>query len=275
MQIEGDEDELLLTDEVPDEDDQQQVAESQHEADPEPLELEIEGEEAGDDTPLIKQLRQQVADAKREAADLRRASQPGQKIEVGKRPTIEDFDWDQEKFDAAYDAWNDRRLQAERHDREATEQQEVKNREFERLRDNHRQRALMLRIPDFDAREKAVVDALGSPELAGIALVLANDSAKLVGAVGANSAALARIEAEPDPIRKLKILKELESKIVTRKAPPPPEAQTIQRGTASVAQPDPDKKLAQLEKEAERTGDRTKIIAHKREMKLKNQRKAA
>lgn len=227
------------------------------------LSIEIEGEEPVEETHALRQLREQYRDQARELEQYRKAATP-RIPEVGKKPDLwEDYDGDPDKFEAALIDWNNRKHQADTAARDAEEKARVNNMEFQRLTARHEERAAALKIPNFAEYQQTVVDALG-PEMAGAALVLADDSAKLVAALGKNPQALARITAEPNPLKQIKMLLQVEAKIVTtKKKPPAPEASTITRSTASLALSGGDKKLEALEKEADRTGDRSKLIAYK------------
>lgn len=228
------------------------------------LTLELEGEDVVEETPVIRQLREQLRDRDRELHDYRSKSQPV--VEVGKEPDLwDDCDGDPDKYKAALLDWNFRKSQADSLQRQQSEQQEVQNREFERLRINHRARAEALKIKDFEAAENALVAAIG-PELAGAALITSKDSAKLVAAVGKNPAALAKLAAEQNPLIKLRMLWDYEGKINVRAKPPAPEADTIQRGTASMDQ-SKDTVSEQLYKQAEKSGDWSAYLKRQRELR--------
>ena len=253
-------DELLLTDEVEEDGEGAQDEAPSEEAADEEIHLVIEGEDDGNEGELVRRLRDQIRTAHTELAAVRKAAQP-KPIDVGVKPTLEGCEWDPDRFEGELDAWKERKRQAETQERDSRSRDEERQREFERRKARHMARAAVLKIPDFEARERAVIEALG-PEMAGAALVIADDSAKLVGALGANPAALAKIQDEPDPLLKLKLLIKMEANIKTKK-PPAPEAGTIQRGSAPAQAVSADKRMEQLEREAERTGNRAKIIAYK------------
>lgn len=239
------------------------------EGESEELHLLIEGEEIADDTPLIRKLRDNLRAANGRITELERSRQP-ERVEVGKKPDLwEDCDGDPDKFEAALTDYHDRRSRASRLEETQTAQQHAQARAQEQRLAKHRQRAAALRIPDFESKEKAVIDALGEG-FAGLALGIAEDSAKLVGALGANPIALQKLADEPDPMERIKLLKRMESKIVTnggRKKPPAPEAGTIQRGTAPAAMPSGDKKLEQLRTQAQKTGDYSAVVAYRNDQK--------
>ena len=77
MMIEGDEDDQI--NELPPEDEEIEGAQEQEAPKDEGddgFEIEIEGEEAEDETPLVKQLRQQLRDVNGEVAQYRKQAAP-------------------------------------------------------------------------------------------------------------------------------------------------------------------------------------------------------
>jgi hypothetical protein len=102
------------------------------------------------------------------------------------------------------------------------------------------------------------------------------DSAKVVYALSKHPAQLAKLAQETDPIKFVIAVRDMEKRIkteVTRKAPPPPEASTIQRGSGSVSTTNSNKRLEQLEKDAARTGNRTPVIEYKRQLSQQENKK--
>lgn len=258
--------ELLLTDEDqvegdPPENDDDAPPANDDTADDE-FSIELEGEEPPEEeTSLVRQLREELRAAQKERAELRKAVAP--KIEVGKKPDLwDDCEGDVEQYDAEVAKWNERKRQAEDQERETERAAEVKNQEYQRQFVNYRAKAAQLPVKDFDDAEKQVVSAL--PELLQSAVVAyADDPAKVVYALAKHPAKLAALAQEPDPIKFVLAMRDLERnlKVVNRKRPPNPEAETVQSGTAHLS--GGDKELQRLEKEAERTGNRSKLVAYK------------
>jgi hypothetical protein len=260
-------------------------AEEQPEA--EEYSIEIDGEEsdddilseAPDDTPLQKKLRAKLKDAIRDKADatrerdeLRRsivASQP--KIEVGDKPTLESCDYDEERFETQLDDWKERKRAFENQEEEAGKQAQVRNQEFQRRATTYRAKLEALPLPaeQKQAAEKTVIDAL--PELLQSAIVsYADDPAKVVIALAKHPQKLQQLAQEQDPILFIKGIWNLERnlKVVTKKKPPAADAENIVRGSAPLSHT-ADKELDRLEKEAERTKDRSKVQQYLREKRKK------
>jgi hypothetical protein len=93
----------------------------------------------------------------------------------------------------------------------------------------------------------------------------AADPALFLYALGKSEAKRAELAKIQDPIKLAAAVARMEGavKVTTRKAPAPDRAQ---RGSAPMPG-GADKELEKLEKEADRTGDRTKVIAYKRALK--------
>lgn len=244
-------------------------AEEQPQADEE-YSIEIDGEEAEEEPTLVKTLRQEIRDRDRELAEHRKASAP--KIEVGEKPTLESCDYDEEKFETQLDDWKERKRAFDNQEAEVGKQVEVRNQEFQRRATTYRAKLEALPLPaeQKQAAEKTVIDAL--PELLQSAIVsYADDPAKVVIALAKHPQKLQQLAQEQDPILFIKGIWNLERnlKVVTKKKPPAADAENIVRGSAPLSHT-ADKELDRLEKEAERTKDRTKVQKY-----LREKRKAA
>lgn len=226
--------------------------------------IEVDGVAAEEDN-LVKSLRAQLREAKRQIHSQGPA--PVQKIEVGEKPRIEDFDWDADKFEAAIDAWHDRKRQA---DAQEAEQQRIAAEGQKRFDDAHkayRQKATALGVKDYDTLE-AQVDAVLPAHLRNfIPMYMGDDGPKTVVALGRHPQLIDRLTSIQDPVAQLWELAKIANgvKVMPRKNNPP-ESESIQRGGVATSGSS-DKHLERLEKEAERTGDRTKLIDYRRKMR--------
>lgn len=229
--------------------------------------IELEGEEAQDETPLIKQLREQIRERDKRLSVYQKTEAP--KIEVGPEPDMadDDVDYDQDKFKEKWRAWDERRRKAEAQESEQAQANAVREQENQRRLISYKAQAAALPVKDFDAAESAVVSAL--PEIHQSALLAYTDNpAKMVYALARHPQMLDKLANEPDPIKAIIMARDMERnlKVTQRKRPPAPESETIQRGSARPGLSS-DKELERLEKEADRTGDRTKLIAYRSKMK--------
>jgi len=226
------------------------------------LTIEIEGDDLGEDTPLVRRLRQEAADAKREAAALRKTTRP--KIEVGEEPTLEGCDYNEDHFKAQWRKWNEDRQRAAAVEHEQAEIASAQQRKFERVRSQVIQKVASYGVDDVDAAEKRIVEALG-PEISSLAMMAIPGADKLFAALAKSPRHLSEIASHTDQTDRLRMLIELKDKIVIKngKKPPAPEADTILRSTTSVAAK-VDATEQRLEKEAERTNDYTKLFEYRR-----------
>lgn len=233
------------------------------ESDADEVVIEFDGAEVEDETPLVKKLRQEIRDTHRKLSE--RSTTQEAEIVVGDKPTLESCEYDEDRFDRERDAWDDRRRAAERQQQNQQTAEQQRAAEYRDLEISYRASAakLPVRQEEFDAADQAVRAAL--PEAIQVAIAkYIDEPAKVVLALGKYPAKLDAIAAEPDPVRQLFMIRDLQGaiKVTTRRAAPPPERETIQTGSASLS-PSADKQLQKLEQEATRTRDRSKVIAYK------------
>ena len=225
-------------------------------------------EEGEDETPLIKQLRQQVRDLSRKVN--RRADEPEVSNDpepvVPPIPQIEDFEYDTDRHseaikarDAARDAHAEwRHRQTERESKRQTAEQE-------RARAIEQQRK-SLGVSDYEARAAEVHDRMSEQQIA-ILVSGADNPAQLIYALGRSPSRLDQLAGETNLAKFAVMIGKMEKdiRVMKRKAPPPESRVT--GATASTAVTNDSKELAKLEAEADRSGDRSKVIAYKRSMK--------
>lgn len=257
----------MLDDDEPQNDDLEldgEPVESEEVGDDE-LIIELEGEpEAVDETPLVKQLRQQIKESHRKLAE--RSREPEAEIVVGEYPELEDFDWDADKHRAAVLDWTKRDHAAKAQQSQRETAQKAQANDFQELQIKYRSSAaaLLVRPEQFQEADEAVRSAL--PEQVQIALAKYCDNpAKVVLALHKYPARLAAITAEPDPLKQLFAIRDLERnlKVTTRRAAPPPEVETIQRGSAQISIPNADKEADRLLAKAQKTGNMDEYRAYK------------
>lgn len=233
------------------------------------LEISFDGEEAapaskGEDSGLVKQLRAEIRRRDQALSTLRKP-EPVQTIEVGDKPTLETCDYDEAQFEEALDAWKERKRQADDADAEASKRNEQVQQAWQTELQNFARQKTALKVRDFDAAEEEVVAGLSVVQQA-IVIKAADNSAKVIYALGKHPERLKALAAIEDPIKFTAALVKLEGqlKVTTKRAAPEPES-TV-RGSASLSA-STDKELERLEKDATRTGDRTKVVQYKRRLK--------
>lgn len=222
----------------------------------------FEGEpanDADDDTPLIKKLRQEIRERDRKLAE---ATKGPAKIEVGPKPDLwEDCDGDPDKFEEALNKWNEDKRLADEQASAETSKAEALNQEHVAALNDYAAKKIALARPDFDEAEQNVIADFDNAHQAMI-VHAATDPAKVIYALGRSPAKRAELAAITNPWKFVAAIAKLEEKITMtprRKAPNP---DTPVRGSAPMSQSSGDAERDKLVKEADKTGDRTKLIAY-------------
>lgn len=234
------------------------------------------GEEAapassGDSSELVKQLRKQLRERTNQLNSLQRGEQP-KKIELGPKPKLDDFytaegvDDPEAAFEQALESWHDTKRQVEAHQTEAQKRNEAVNAAFaEKISNFNRQRA-ELKVKDFEAAGEIVSGHLSEAQQM-ILVKVSDNAAALTYALGKHPQQLATIAAIEDPFEFTAALTKLGStlKMTKRTRTPPPVDKPV-RGSGQLSASS-DKHLERLEREADRTGDRTAVVAYKRQLR--------
>lgn len=237
----------------------------------EELGFSLDDEEAQDDiTDLPKHLRNQIKERDRRLAVLERQNQELQAktapdlIEAGPRPKAEDYDYDDDKFEAALDEWASNVKAAAsqpRPDPDADLQQE-----FQQDQASFQSGVNALKFEDREEVISDVMSALTPAQYAGFVTSGLKDPATLMYALGKQS---------PEKLRQIlnirnhaKFLVELarmEARMTVGSKRTPPPAENVRKGTAATVSSD--KKLDALEKKASITGDRSELIRYRKSLK--------
>lgn len=263
----NDDDVLELTDAQPPEG---EAAPEVDDAGDDDMVIEIEGDEAEEEPPLVKKLRHELRDRDRKIAELRPKEA---EIVVGEKPTLESCEYDEDRRDAEYEAWRARKAAAEKQqaDRETAAQSQA--REYQDLEVKYRASAAKLAVKpdDFAAADAAVRAALPEQVILAVAKYL-DDPAKVVAALGKYPARLDTIASEPDPLKQIFMIRDLAGaiKVTTRRAAPPPESETIQRGSAPLSATTVDKHAEKLLDAAAKSGSMNEYNRY-----MRDKRKAA
>jgi hypothetical protein len=265
----GEEDELLLETPAPEGEDEEEQGSEAEPGEGEDEELEVTfGDGAaparGEDSDLVRHLRNELRERDKRLASIERDRQP-QKIELGPKPTLADCDYDEEAYEQQLDAWKDREAKARQAETEAEKaDREVRESWQQELRSHEAKRAA-LKFPDVQETEETATAALSEVQQAVI-VKAAENSALLLYSLGKHPAKLAELSNIKDPLKLAAAVARLEGglKVMPRRRTAEPEE--IVSGNAGVTKGS-DKTLAKLEAEAERTGDRTKLIAYRKQTK--------
>lgn len=181
----------------------------------------------------------------------------------GKKPTLEDFDYDAEKFEASLAQWFERKRQADEQAAKVQADIEKQQQEWQAKLEGYGKAKAELKVRDYDDAEGIVQESFNTTQQ-GVILQGADNPALLVYALGKNPKKAKELASISDPVKFAFAIAKLETqlKVTNRKAAPPPE-KTIQGGgrvSGSV-----DSTLDRLRAEAEKSGDYTKVFAYKKQ----------
>ncbi|UOF82830.1 scaffolding protein [Caudoviricetes sp.] len=232
------------------------------------------GEEApptNDEEPApkwVRELRKNYRELQREKRELeeklKSTSQTETKpVALGKKPTLEDHDYDSDAYEAALTNWFAQKRQVEEAEAKAKAEAENQQKTWQAKLENYGKAKAELKVKDFDDAEATVQESLSVTQQ-GIVLQGSENPALVIYALGKNPAKAKELSSITDPVKFAFAVAKLETqlKVTNRKAAPPPE-KTIQgngRVSGSV-----DSTLERLRADAERTGDFTKVMQYKRQ----------
>lgn len=244
---------------------------------------EEEGEELEEDDKkdpsLVRHLRKTVKDvSKREKTYKRELEEMKQRLSKYEKPdevdmsprqppklSDPDIDYDEEKLvekTREFVAWE---AKVEQQKREAAQREEEHKKTLQLMQENYNQSKANLGASDYKEAEDVVVESLNNDQQVNI-LRYAKDPALLVYALGKNPERVEELAKIDDHGLFALALRDLESKVKpvkSKKLTPKPERKLNGAGKAATAETT----LEQLEAEADRTGDRSKIRAYRRQMR--------
>lgn len=226
------------------------------------------GEEQSDDSALIRKMREKLREKDSRIKELERVAPAAP--EIGEKPTLASCDYDEDRFASEIRAYDKRVTDANAGQEKAKAEEEAASRSWAEARSRYDEKVKEHSFADYEEAQEAVDEALG--KFASVILRAANDPVVMVKALGSNPAKLAELAKFTDPFALAAAIARMEAGVkVMRKRP---AIDKPLRGTGTVSGGSTEKELEKLEKEADRTGDRTKIIAFKREQKRREEKTA-
>lgn len=214
----------------------------------------------------VRELRKTNRELQRQNRELQGKLQSTAQTEtkpvvLGKKPSLEEHDYDADKFEAALANWFERKRQAD--EAAAKQEAEVMNQQkaWQAKLDSYGKAKAELRVKDFEDAE-AVAQELFNITQQGVVLQGADNPALVIYALGKNPKKAKELSDIKDPVKFAFAVAKLEKelKVTNRKAAPPPERIVSGTGRVSGAV---DSTLERLREEAARTGNMTKVIQYK------------
>lgn len=209
----------------------------------------------------VKKVREENRELKRQLKQ--RESQQFEQQVLREKPTLDDHDYDSDAFEQDYAQWLTEKQQVDA-------QVHAERQKYQQYHERYKADvdAIKEKAPDYDEVELSVVDVL-SEQKQGLLQMLVDNPAKVVYALGKNSPAQLDRLSKLDDIQFAKQIvlmeQQMSSKTKSRNQnKPKPKSHSLE-GAAGGG----DTKLAKLEAEAERTGDRSKVAAYKKNVRNK------
>ena len=209
----------------------------------------------------VKKVREENRELKRQLKQ--RESQQFEQQVLREKPTLDDHDYDSDAFEQDYAQWLTEKQQVDA-------QVHAERQKYQQYHERYKADvdAIKVKAPDYDEVELSVVDVL-SEQKQGLLQMLVENPAKVVYALGKNSPAQLERLSKLDDIQFAKqiVLMEMQMSSKTKSRnqnKPKPKTHELE-GAAGGA----DTRLAKLEVEADRTGDRSKVAAYKKQLKSK------
>lgn len=220
----------------------------------------------------VRNLRKNYRELQREKRELEerlKAVSPATEqspVTPGKKPTLEDCDYDSDKFENELAGWFERKRQSEETEAKHRAKQQEEQQTWQKKLESYTQSKTGLKVSDFQDAEDTVLETLSVTQQ-GIILQGAQNPAVLVYALGKNSNKAKELAGITDPVQFAFAVAKLETQLsVTKKQAPPPEKRINGNGSLGTS----NAQLDRLREEAARSGDFTKVIAFKKQLKNQN-----
>jgi hypothetical protein len=225
--------------------------------------------EDDDDVPApewVRDLRKQNRKQAREIADLKKAKADVKPSSLSAKPTLEGAAYDEEKFATQLGDWY---VEKRAHDDAATAKEteaEEQQQAWQSRLGEYNEAKSSFDSDTIEDAEAVARETLSETQQGVLIEALGKSAAPLLVGLAANEKRLKALAGIKNPIRFAAEAARLESimKTTTRRPKTTPEKRVVGGASAQLG----GKTLEKLEAEAERTGNRTKVQAYRRQQRL-------
>lgn len=252
-------------------------AEAEAEAEPDEVVVTI-----GDETPAepeserapewVRELRKSHRELQRKVREYEeKAAQPTAQAAIptlGAKPKLEDHDYDTDKYEAALETWYRQKDSVEAARKQAEAQVEAQRRAWQDKLDGYAKAKAELRVKDYEDAEATVQESLNTVQQ-GVLLQGADNPALVVYALGKNPKKAKELASINDPVKFAFAVAKLEAQLKVNPAKRPPAPERAVTGGSAPISGTSDSTLDRLRAEAERTGDMTKVIRYRQQLREK------
>ena len=184
-------------------------------------------------------------------------------VALGKKPTLEDCDYDSDEFEAKLAEWYERKREYDAAEATAEAQRDAEAKAWQDKLDSYAKAKASLKVRDYEDAEAFALDTFNVTQQ-GIVLQGSDNPALIIYALGKNTKRAKELASINDPVKFAFAVAKLETqlKVTNRKAAASPE-RTITSGGGRLSG-SVDSTLDRLREEALKTGDLSKVMAYKR-----------
>lgn len=234
--------------------------------------LTADEEQDGSAPAWVPELRKKYRELERENAQLRanqHTAKADPEVEVGEKPTLEGCEFNDERFEAELLAWNERKRQADARQAERQQQQEQAQQAWQSTLETFGKQRQAIKAPDIDDAEAAVASRLSREQVAAIVKGAGQyNAAAVVYALGKMPERLSQLAEIKDPLDFAIAIGRFSTEIkVKPKAKTAPGAEKTVKGSAPLSGGAWKVQLQRLEAEADKTGNRTKVVQYKKQLR--------
>lgn len=187
-------------------------------------------------------------------------------VKVGPKPTLDNCDYDSERYEAELSTWYEQKRHADLLDAQAKDAEDRELRKYQERLAAYGKAKAELRVRDYDDAEDAVLQYLDVNQQT-VLVKGAENAALVVYALGKNPTKAKELASIKDPIdfafAVARLEKDLKVSNRTKKAPPP---ERIVTGSGRISG-SVDSELERLRAHAEKTGDISAVLRYKRQRK--------
>lgn len=199
-------------------------------------------------------------------AQINTAATENKPVALGKKPSLEDCDYDSEEYENKLSAWYDDKRIHDASESEAVAQRDADAKAWQGKLNSYAKARASLKVHDYEDAEAVALEAFSITQQ-GIVIQGSDNPALIIYALGKNAVRAKELASITDPVKFAFAVAKLETqlKVTNRKAAASPE-RTISSGGGRISG-SVDSTLDRLRDEALKTGDLSKVMAYKRSKK--------
>ena len=199
-------------------------------------------------------------------AQINTAATENKPVALGKKPSLEDCDYDSEEYENKLSAWYDDKRIHDASEAEAVAQRDAESKAWQGKLNSYAKARASLKVHDYEDAEAVALEAFSITQQ-GIVIQGSDNPALIIYALGKNAVRAKELASITDPVKFAFAVAKLETqlKVTNRKAAASPE-RTISSGGGRISG-SVDSTLDRLRDEALKTGDLSKVMAYKRSKK--------